>query len=51
MADITEMIRGGHVACVEREEKYIQVWWENLKEREHLEDLGEKNDNIKMHLK
>jgi hypothetical protein len=24
----------------EREQKYIQVWWENVKGRKHLENVG-----------
>jgi hypothetical protein len=31
----------GHVACIrERRGIYIGVWWGNLRERDHLEDLG-----------
>ena len=45
MSDITEIVGGGwggaDLACIGGEEKYTQVWWENLKEREHLEDLDE----------
>jgi hypothetical protein len=29
-----------HVARVGRREMHIEIWRENLKERDHLEDLG-----------
>jgi hypothetical protein len=30
----------GHVACVGEEQLRTEVWWGNLREREHLEDLS-----------
>jgi len=30
----------GHVARMGREEVYTGFWWENLRERDPLEDLG-----------
>jgi len=30
----------GHVARMGRCEKYIEFWWGNLREREHLGDPG-----------
>jgi len=30
----------GHVARVGEKEVYAEIWWGNLKEREHLEDPG-----------
>jgi len=30
----------GHEAHMEGREMYAEVWWGNLKERDHLEDLG-----------
>ena len=29
-----------HVACVRRGEAYTEVWWGNLRERDHLGDQG-----------
>jgi hypothetical protein len=31
----------GHVACTEKEEVYTGILLENLRERDHLEDVGE----------
>jgi len=30
----------GHAACMGRVEAYTGFWWGNLRERDHLEDLG-----------
>ena len=43
---------GGECGTYGREEKCIQnLGWGNLNERDHLEDLGVDEDNIKMALK
>ena len=34
------MILSGHVARVGRGDVYTGLWWVNLRERDHLEDLG-----------
>jgi hypothetical protein len=34
------MRRTGRVAPVERGEVYTGFWWGNLRERDHLEDIG-----------
>jgi hypothetical protein len=31
----------GHVACIAERKIYIGFWWKNLRERAHLEVLGE----------
>jgi hypothetical protein len=36
--DKSEM--GGHVARMGRREVYTVFWWENLRERDHMEDPG-----------
>jgi len=38
----------GYVPCVGRREMHAGFWYENLKERNHMEDTGV--DNIKMDL-
>ena len=30
----------GHVKCIGREDKHIQYWRGNMRERNHLKDLG-----------
>ena len=30
----------GHVTCMARGEGHTEFWWEELRERHHLEDLG-----------
>jgi hypothetical protein len=30
----------GYVVCRERTEVHTRVWWGNMRERHHLEDLG-----------
>ena len=30
----------GHVARMGKEEMYTEFWWGNLRERDHLKDLG-----------
>jgi hypothetical protein len=30
----------GHVACMETGEVHTGFWWRDLRERDHLEDLG-----------
>jgi hypothetical protein len=27
------------IACIKRKEEHTELWWENLKEKEHLKDL------------
>jgi hypothetical protein len=34
------MTLAGHMACMEGEKMHTEFWWENLKERHHLQDLG-----------
>ena len=30
----------GHVACMGSVEVYTEFWWENVRDRDHLEDTG-----------
>jgi len=38
---------GGEYSKYEGKERCIQVWWGNLRERDHLEDPGEDGNSIK----
>jgi len=40
----------GHVACRGREETYRGFWWENLRERQRLEDPDVDGGNVKIDL-
>ena len=40
----------GHVARFGRGEAHTGLWWGNMRERDHLEHLGVREDNIKMDL-
>jgi hypothetical protein len=40
----------GHLRYGGRGEAYTGFWWGNLRERDHLEDAGIDEDNIKMDL-
>ena len=39
-----------NVAYMGRKEMHTQLWWGNVKEREHWEDLGRNDSHIKLHL-
>jgi hypothetical protein len=48
---LRKMRWAGHVARMGRGEAYTGFWWGNLRERDHLEDLGIDGVDIKLELK